>query len=376
MPAVKLHTLKPGDRFTVAAGYLAPGGSSDAGVLTVSDRPAAQGRVATTDGRQLHAAMLVDVAPAVGLSYAQRDAAIGRVASELATLDPAVLDPSGAPDIRNADAWLSDACEQLASLAHEHNDDRLMNLRATLADIGERAVILPRELAASLALTADRVMQAAQEARKQSDWLLSEARANLAESLRADGMDEINSESFRSFTTGRLQEIAQAPGALRLAREIAQQVLGERERDDSMDELDSSGRDCDRQVEQGPDFTEQARELGRQAGRNAGSWAADGNTSAEHARKVLAMIDAGDPEVLCFLPREPNLSGEFADDPTPHSIASGLLGNDQEPEDRDALADAWEEGVSETFQDACVAQLRSFLPDDDDPEPMPTHLLK
>lgn len=50
---VALATLKPGDRFTVAQGYLAPGGSSDAGVLTVSDASAGWGRVATTDGRAL-----------------------------------------------------------------------------------------------------------------------------------------------------------------------------------------------------------------------------------------------------------------------------------------------------------------------------------
>lgn len=112
---------------------------------------------------------------------------------------------------------------------------------------------------------------------------------------------------------------------------------------------------------------EQARELGRQAGRDAGSWAADGNTPTEHIRKVLAMLDDGDPAAYDFLPRRPNLSGEYADDPTPHSIASGLLGNDQAPEDRDALADAWEDGVSETFEAECERTLRGLLPADDVP---------
>lgn len=133
---------------------------------------------------------------------------------------------------------------------------------------------------------------------------------------------------------------------------------------DDRSELDASGRDCDGQRDRGPDVLEQARELGRQAGRDAGSWAADGNTSAEHIRKVLAMLDVGDPAADEFLPRTPNLSGEYADDVTAHSLASELLGNDQTPEDRDAISDAWEDGVRETFEDACVSTLRGFLPDD------------
>lgn len=59
MSTVRLDTLQPGERFTVAPpSYLAPGGSSDAGVLTV-DRPLLSGHVTTTDGRTLHGSMLV-----------------------------------------------------------------------------------------------------------------------------------------------------------------------------------------------------------------------------------------------------------------------------------------------------------------------------
>jgi hypothetical protein len=59
---VQLRALHPGSRFVVAEGYLAPGGSSDAGVLTVApsdDQPRFGNRVRTTDGRDLHPAMLV-----------------------------------------------------------------------------------------------------------------------------------------------------------------------------------------------------------------------------------------------------------------------------------------------------------------------------
>jgi hypothetical protein len=59
---VQLRALHPGSRFRAAEGYLAFGGSSDAGVLTVADsydQPHAGNRVRTTDGRDLHPAMLV-----------------------------------------------------------------------------------------------------------------------------------------------------------------------------------------------------------------------------------------------------------------------------------------------------------------------------
>lgn len=207
--------------------------------------------------------------------------------------DPLAAD-DGAPDITHADAWLTDACEQLVALAHEHNDDRLMNLHATLVDICERAVILPRFY-------------------------------------------------------------EDAP-----------------KRDDSMDELDASGRDCDGQREQGPDYVEQARELGREAGRNAGSWAADGNTSADHIRKVLAMLDAGDPAADEFLPSAPRLTdadGGYDDDTAAAGALYVDLTGEAEPgreDDVDALADAWEQGRDETFRRACEQTLRSFLPADDD----------
>jgi hypothetical protein len=51
----------------------------------------------------------------------------------------------GRPDIANADAWIADASGRLAALAHEHNDARLMDLCATLADINTRGTVVPRE---------------------------------------------------------------------------------------------------------------------------------------------------------------------------------------------------------------------------------------
>jgi hypothetical protein len=110
--------------------------------------------------------------------------------------------------------------------------------------------------------------------------------------------------------------------------------------------------------------TRRAYEAGAEAGRAAGSWAADGNTDAETARKVLALIEDGDPAAWDYLPRQPDLSGEFADGPTPQSVyedATGLDASEASAERIAAVAEAWEQGVGEAFEDACVAELRAVL---------------
>lgn len=118
----------------------------------------------------------------------------------------------------------------------------------------------------------------------------------------------------------------------------------------------------------------EARAEGREAGRRAGSWAADGNTSAEHATRVLDMLEAGDPEAYDYLPPFPNLSGEMADDPTPLSLAREIVGEEtldalgpMAADDlADAIAQAWEDGVSQTFEETCERELRVHLPEEED----------
>jgi hypothetical protein len=67
------------------------------------------------------------------------------------------------------------------------------------------------------------------------------------------------------------------------------------------------------------------------------------------------------------LPREPNLSGEWADDPTPDGLALEIVGEQIEqewPENgelTDELADAWLEGVTATFTDACASALQGAV---------------
>jgi hypothetical protein len=113
----------------------------------------------------------------------------------------------------------------------------------------------------------------------------------------------------------------------------------------------------------------EALRMGREAGIAAGSWAADGNTSTDHLRRMIDMLEAGDPEVWDFLPDSPNLSGEWADDPTPASLLREILGDldDMDPETyselQDLVSEAWEAGSSETFAQECERTLRAFLPE-------------
>jgi hypothetical protein len=126
--------------------------------------------------------------------------------------------------------------------------------------------------------------------------------------------------------------------------------------------------------------TEHEREayrLGVDAAESAASWTVDGNTSAEHVRRVIAMLEDGDPMANDYLPACPNLSGEWADSPTPISLYEDITGFSHFQEQQvaglvyetrvgsvvDAIADAWEAGVSDTFERACERELRAGLSD-------------
>lgn len=111
------------------------------------------------------------------------------------------------------------------------------------------------------------------------------------------------------------------------------------------------------------DCVAKAKELGSEAARNAATWAVDGNTSQGHIQRVLKMFDDGDPAVDDYLPARPDLSGEWADSPTPNSIVEEVTsstGSVVNEAGREAIIDAWEEGVSETFAEACEAEFRKW----------------
>jgi hypothetical protein len=95
----------------------------------------------------------------------------------------------------------------------------------------------------------------------------------------------------------------------------------------------------------------------------AASWIIDGNTPQDSIRRVIELIDAGD-DLDVYLPRRPNLSGEYADDLTPIGLVRAITGqhiDDVSPEDAEALCDAYEEGVAETFDVECERILRAAL---------------
>lgn len=110
-----------------------------------------------------------------------------------------------------------------------------------------------------------------------------------------------------------------------------------------------------------------AYDLGVEHAKNAASWVLDGNTSEDHIRRMVAMLDDGDPEAEQYLPARPDLSGEWADSMTPDVLHREITGGEEPREDdstfQDELCSAYERGVDETFQVECERILRAALPD-------------
>lgn len=100
-----------------------------------------------------------------------------------------------------------------------------------------------------------------------------------------------------------------------------------------------------------------ARYLGADAALSTNTWI---EMSESDARSILSDVD---PEVMDRYP-EPNLSGEWADDPTPSTLAYEILGTrDVDPDVENALSDAWEEGRDEVWSDALQATALRVLGD-------------
>ena len=111
-----------------------------------------------------------------------------------------------------------------------------------------------------------------------------------------------------------------------------------------------------------------AHALGVEHAKNAASWILEGNAPIDY-HALLALIVDGDPRVDDYLPRRPNLSGEYAGDLTPLSLAREIVGGLRleeladtsealEAEFIEVLADAYEAGVDETFEAECERLLR------------------
>ena len=94
-----------------------------------------------------------------------------------------------------------------------------------------------------------------------------------------------------------------------------------------------------------------ARRDGREAGENAASWCFDGNTTQETYKRFLQGCIDGDAAVLDqFNP--PNLSGEWADSPTPRTLAEDYdLDENNDPDGwrLDEACTVWEEAANAAF---------------------------
>lgn len=115
-----------------------------------------------------------------------------------------------------------------------------------------------------------------------------------------------------------------------------------------------------------------AYELGRDVALAAASWLDVTRMDAETITSALDAITNGDPRAEYVLPARPNLSGEYADDPTPQSLAADILGADYAThgynapdllpaEQVDAIAEAFERGVADHFEPECERILRAAL---------------
>ena len=102
---------------------------------------------------------------------------------------------------------------------------------------------------------------------------------------------------------------------------------------------------------------------GYAAGKSAGSWVTDGNTSVREYRAILAGIESGDPEVMDMEPSP--LSGEWAGESIPE-IIEGYADMPDDGVEQDAACTEYEQGFSqgfwETVEHDCRVQVDLTVP--------------
>jgi hypothetical protein len=93
-----------------------------------------------------------------------------------------------------------------------------------------------------------------------------------------------------------------------------------------------------------------ARKIGEQNGKNAASWVFDGNTSIETYQTVLHGLNEGDP-LIYNMYREPNLSGEYADDYSIQDLFNeiGIEYDSTITDDQEEIGDAYVEAARDAF---------------------------
>jgi len=103
------------------------------------------------------------------------------------------------------------------------------------------------------------------------------------------------------------------------------------------------------------DPREHARELGSDAGRAAGSWVVDGNTSADELRLIASDEWEADPPAP--------LSGEWAGDPSPRDILE-QCGLSEDDDSADDVLSEYEQAFSEAWTAEAQRSALAMLPDD------------
>jgi len=108
---------------------------------------------------------------------------------------------------------------------------------------------------------------------------------------------------------------------------------------------------------------------GYERGQNAAGWWTQENgggrdtrgTQAltEWAQATLKAIDDGDCMVMDGIACPVNLSGEWAGDPTPETVAD-LYAKRPSPEHLDHLCTQWEDGAQQGWMDAIVEHLQNL----------------
>jgi hypothetical protein len=106
-----------------------------------------------------------------------------------------------------------------------------------------------------------------------------------------------------------------------------------------------------------------AKKLGYDAGKAAGSWVIDGNTSEETALAILKGYDEGDSQVMDMQPSP--LSGEWADDPTIADVLANIADDADVELDKDGeyddLLNIYEVSYSEGFWNEVIRSANAVL---------------
>jgi hypothetical protein len=145
----------------------------------------------------------------------------------------------------------------------------------------------------------------------------------------------------------------------------------------NMSYLDHDSRWAEVEQDRYAGWLAEARLAGKKAAEAAASWCVDGNMSQESMLKTLKLLREGDPVVDSYLPPMPTLSGEWADTPTPGSLAYDVTGLESPGGELVSdLADAWEKAVSDNYGIACERELlaaTSYEPESYDPATLPPY---